>query len=240
MKKLINSYSTPLTIIALQYLRRQLLIIEPPQDPSGPNAPSQLVAECDDLLKQMEDATKAFDAAKVQRMIDNARLREDVKKNCTMLVQLAREMRAVVQGNQNHPLYVNLFEEAPSKAAGLSSSYRKILSYTRNVKSYFEDDPQYARFQSSIPDLQSSIDAIEHGLKQRGDDEITESQAEMKRKQIKLRMQDFYNHAYIRLLMAYEGNLALVENCFYPIRSKKKSTENASNPSKEEGAEKES
>ena len=241
MRQLIEKSSIPLTLTAMRYLRVQLVRQPEPSDPMDPNAPRQLIPECDEQIAKLKAANEACEMAEIERIAISGSLQHAGDKNYQLLLQIAREMRVQVQGNQNDPDYLRLFPKTPSKIANRSSNYGQILLYTASIKSTIEEHPQiYSTLQTYLPQLQSNIAEIQQLLTQRSQAQLAEQREEFNRKMIVRTMQDFYNKAYIRLLMAYNNNKDLVECFFYKFaqtKSKKKAdapeTENDAPPSAE-------
>jgi hypothetical protein len=140
-----------------------------------------------------------------------------------MILQLAREVRPKVHGDQSDPLYIQLFPKSPSEGAGHSSSYLDIMRYTKNISQSLEAHPtDYAEFQSYITPLQEHVEEIDQLIRKREQIMLDEQKLTLARKIKVQNAQAFYNQAYVRLLMAYNGDKNIVEGFFHKMSGKGK------------------
>ncbi len=233
MHQLSEKYSVPTTLLAMRYLRVELLRQPAPENADDPNAPAQLLPECDAQMARLKAASEEYEMAETNRMVTNAALQRASKKNYKVLVQLAREMRTKLEGDQADPLFVRLFPKAPSKAVN-STSYTKTLRYTADVKARIEENPEdYPELQRYLPQMQENLEEIQKLLIRREQDLLAERKTKADRTAVLKEVQDFYNKAYIRLFKVYDGDQEQVDAFFYKLNKPSKKDAKKDEDSKE-------
>ena len=229
MNQLTDGHSIPTTMLAIHYLRVQLVRRPKPKDPADPNGPVSLIPECDAQTEKLTQANAQCEEVSIDRMAINADLQQLVQQNYKTLQQINHDLYSQLKGDLKSPLYLQLFPKPLSKSVTNSNSYLQVLRYTTSVRRNLEENAaDYAGLQKYIPELQSNIDEISKLLAKREQILDQEQKVTSARSMLLQEAKKFYNKAYVRLLMAYDNDRDLVEKFFYKVKkapAKKKATE---------------
>ncbi len=234
MRKLLSSSSVQVTMMALRYLRVQLPRLPKVEGPNAEHSAEALIAEANAQLSKLKQAVGQHEEAEIERMAVNAELKRIGKENNKLDVQIGRELRALVRGDTQDPRFLRMFPEAPSVGAGLSKSYLEQKRFTANIKHLIETDEAFSALRSYLPEIDDLMHAFRKTLHQRDLLLNAEKQALVARNVAMDEVKAFYNQAYARLTIAYPGQEALIETCFYAIPKSRKG--NADDSASEEDA----
>lgn len=226
MNRLTKNSSPALTYTSILYLRVQLVRKPAPANTDSPDAPKQLIVECQEQLSRIRNAQDKLQTAKVNRMGINAELHQATNENYQLLVQIAREIRTMVKGDSQHPTYLKIFPKSPSEAANPNQGYAQHFTYAVRVKNKIASDPTYDTVLNYVPQLEENLKQIQELLSRREVLFTEENDASVELSTVTREAQAFYNHAYIRLLMVYNSNTKIVDPCFYRLPHSKKKASN--------------
>ena len=228
MNQLTEGHSIPTTMLAIHYLRVQLVRRPKPKDPADPNGPVSLIPECDAQTEKLTQANAQCEEVSIDRMAINADLQQLVQQNYKTLQQVNHDLYSLLKGDLKSPLYLQLFPKPLSKSVTNSNSYLQVIRYTNSVKRNLEEHAaDYAALQKYVPEIQNNVDEIAKLLNKREQIIDQEQRVTSARGIILQEAKKFYNKAYVRLLMAYDNDRDLVEKFFYKVKkapAKKKAT----------------
>ncbi len=222
MKQLTDNHSSETTFKAILYLRVQLVRKPVTANPDSPDSPKQLILECDEQLEKLHSSQMQELKAMASRMGINAELQQAASESYHLILQIAREVRALVQGDVSDPVYLKLFPKSPSSLISPNSEYMHHIDYAIRIRETLTNDPDYASLAHYAPKLEETTRQIQDLLGRRSICAKEENDASIAVKKITESAQAFYNHAYTRLLMYYRSNKKIVEPCFFKLSTKKK------------------
>ncbi len=222
MNQLTDKTPHTTTYNSILFLRVQLMRKPAPEDPEGPNGPKQLMVECGDHLQQLHQAQDALMMANANRVGLNAELKQVVTDSHKLVLQIAREVRAHLQGDSKDPIYLKIFPKSPTELSNPNHGYSHHIDYIHRLRDKIAADADYELFRNHIPDLEANMQKIRDQIEKRAAAISAENDATIALNQVAEKARNFYNHAYARLLMAYNSDYKIVESCFHKIQTKKK------------------
>lgn len=178
------------------------------------------IGEVDNQLQKLRDTDSDWQQAKLQRMSRTAEIMLAAEDLDEEVMQISRELRAVVGGKIQDPRYKRMFPiSATEMVKGIKSSQQ--ARYMVSIINLLENDPDFTPIKAHAVTLRNLNDTVNTLMLEREALYVVENDANNARNLAKQESRDFYNHLYTRILAVSPGKKRHVNSLFYVFKRTK-------------------
>lgn len=181
----------------------------------------QFVPEIEEKFELMRAKESNYQNVKMKRLVLSAKIRRLDSRLNAEVQQVARQVKVIVKGDVQSPLYLSVFPVTPSagmKTVGTEDQSR----FVRNIIHQIENNDALASLRPDLPVFKSCQEQLEAAVAGREAQRDEEHQAKVDRDREAGEACKFYNQLYPKVCTLFPDDKTEADTFFYTISRHKK------------------